>query len=555
MTTFRTVETAAGSLPVVNTRLAVPARTPRTGKPHLANIGVTGTQIQQGMIFDEEFNSELTWKEGLRTWDAMRRTETQISSTLQMIGLPIRSAAWKFQPGTGDPLDVEKASFAETCLFHTLLRPWDNVLRHALIHLWAGFMDFEQTFRMENGRTILNDLAPRLPRTVNKWLTDPQTNELLGIQQWAYRDGNYVYLNIPADALLHFANQQEGQNYEGISILRTAYKPYWYKQTFEKLQAIGFEREHVGIPIIKLPDAYNESDILTADKIGKNLRSHEQAYVALPNTWEIDWLKSSGAAKKGTTILDTLYYLDRQMQQNVLAQFMSLGTTDVGSYALSNDQSRVFLMALQAVAGYIADVINTKTVKKLIDYNYPATGIYPKLIYQKIHAYNFVDLTTSIANLVATQVIPISAELEEYVYDMLGVPIPPRTDIGGVNPMGGVTPIYRPDSAVGPVGGSRNESAGGIGFNEVYQDQFVRLSGTQAEVYARMAHEIGRPTTTLRLGSGAHFASAPKLITRSQEAHDSTTTRRLQVSETARREAESAVEDLTEQLEEILGAK
>ena len=59
---------------------------------HLAELGVTGTHIQSGLILNEEFNSELTWKEGLRTWDTMRRVEPQISSTLRMIELPILSA-------------------------------------------------------------------------------------------------------------------------------------------------------------------------------------------------------------------------------------------------------------------------------------------------------------------------------------------------------------------------------------------------------------------------------------------------------------------------------
>jgi hypothetical protein len=561
MPDFAYVDTPAGRVPVMQPRLMDDLPLPRASRrPHATEIGVTGTIIQSGMVLQEEFNQELTWKEGLRTWDMMRRTEPQIASTLKMIGLPIRAAAWKLQPGTASPEDIEKAALAETALFHGMRRSWDNLLRHILLHLDYGFMLFEQTWKTENGRTLIRDIAPRMPRTLNKWLTAPETNELVGVQQWAWTGKDYKYLNIPADVLIHFANQMEGQNYEGMSILRTAYKPYWYKQNFERIQAVGFEREWVGVPVITLPDGYTNDDLARAEKIGKNLRSHEQAHITLPPGWTADWLKSAGASKKGTSILDMLYYLDRQMQQNVLAQFMSLGTTDVGSYALSNDQSRVFLMALQATAGYIAETLNAKTIKRLIDYNYPTTAVYPKLIYQRIHAYNFVDLTTSIANLVATQVIPISAELEDYVYDLLGVPIPPHTAVETTNPAGGITPIKRPDSQIGPVGGDQKESAGGVGLNEVYRARHAALSGTHAEVFARMARDAGRPSTTIRLGPGQslQWASAEpqKLLSaRSRADQDATLARRLQVTEAARKEAEAMVDDLTERIEEMLSGR
>ncbi len=553
MASYSYRDTASGRVPVLSNPFADPPEMPRIGnRPHVTELGVTGTHIQSGLILNEEFNSELTWKEGLRTWDTMRRVEPQISSTLRMIELPILSAEWKMQPGTDAPDDLERAAFAESAFFHSMRRSWQNLLRHTMIHLWAGFMDFEQTWRVENGRTIINDIAPRLPRTINRWWTDQKSGELIGVQQWAYRDNRYDYINIPSQVLIHFANQQEGQNYEGISILRTAYKPYWYKQNFERLQAVGFEREHVGIPVIKLPEGYTEDDRSRAAKIGQNIRSHEQAYVALPPGWEVEWLKSAaGVGKKGTSILDMLYYLDRQMQQNVLAQFMSLGTTDVGSYALSNDQSRVFLMALKAVAGYVAETYSYKSIKPLIDYNYASTAVYPKLIHTPIHAYNFVDLTTSIANLVSTQVIPISAELEDYVYDMLGVPIPPRTVIESTNPITGYT---QPSNIAAPAT-DRNESAGGIGFNEAYRDHYVRLGGKEREIYARMAADAGRPRSAVRLNRPHQWVSAPQPLIRHPDAQQASIQRRLTVSESARKAAESAVADLTDEIEALLAER
>ena len=549
---FDTVATRNGSIPVLSLRDSlgdVPTTLNAGRGPHKNNLGVTGTQIQMGIIHGEEFNPELSGKAGIRTWETMRRVEPQINSTLLMMELPIRSAEWKIAPGTSSPEDVEIASFVETCLFHTLRRPWDDVLRHALLHLTYGFMLFEQTFRNENGRTVLNDLAPRLPRTVHRWWTDPKTNDLTGIQQWVWKNNTYEFIDIPTDVLIHLAHRQEGQNYEGISVLRTAYKPYWYKQNLERIQSVGFERQHVGIPKIIMPEGFTKNDLEMAEKIGRNMRSHETAFITVPPTWDVDWLKASSGEKKGGSIQDTLYYLDRQIQQNVLAQFMSLGTTDVGSYALSNDQSRVFLMSLQATARYIANTINKNTVTRLVNYNYQNVAIYPELIIQKIHAYNFMDLTTAIANLVGSGVLPVTLEMEDFLYDILGIPMPPRNVVETTNPIEGQRGhiTTRPDSNLATPGEQKDEGASGVGFHEVYRtSRFTEMAGPQRKVYARMAREAGRPQQTLRFSNGHQWVSPTREGTR----HDSISQRRLQISDELRRRAEATVAELTAQVEE-----
>lgn len=540
-------------LPVVRLAVSLPARDrssgltpdiPRLRHPHTAAYGVSGTWIQGGLIVGEEYNPDLQWKEAIRVYDVMRRSDPQIFSTLLIMELPIRSAEWKVAPATYDPADLEVASFVETNLFHSMERQWDDLLRHVLLMLAYGFMVFEPTYRVENGRVLLADVAPRHPRTIMRWWVD-EDNRLIGVQQWAYKNQQYHYINIPAEALLHFAFRQEGQNYEGVSVLRSAYKPWWYKQNFERIIAVGYEREHVGIPVVRLPEGYTQQDIDNAQKIGRNIRSHELAYVTLPPGWDVEWLKSKTVERKGSTMLETMYYLDRQIQQNVLAQFLSLGTTDVGSYALSNDQSRVFLMSLQATAKYIAGVLNERLIKRLVDYNYRQVAVYPQLICQKIHAYNFMDLTSALSSLVGIGIIPITPELEDYVHDLLGVPAPPRSVVEATNPA--LTRDARqqeisarlPGNLAHP-GTDRDESAGGVGFHEAYDTPAYRLmEPAQKAVYARMAREAGRPRTTIRLNHAA-------------DPHAERLARRLRAAEAARAAVQRELAQVRQELAQAL---
>lgn len=507
----------SGSVPVVRLATAVPGAQPnfrRARGPHTRARGYSGTVFQSGQITSEEFNADLSWKEGIRTWDVMRRTEPQVFSTLLIMELPIRSAEWGVVPGTPAPRDLEIASFVETCYFHKMRRGFDDYLRHALLMWTYGFMPFEMIFRYEGDSVVLDDFAPRMPKTVYRWWVDDQ-NRLTGIQQWASANGRPVYVDIAADDLVLFTHRQEGQNYEGTSVLRTAYKPWWYKSRFERLVAVGYEREHVGIPVVTLPESYTNKDIDRGDKIGKNIRSHEQAYITLPPGWSVDWLKGKNNERKGGTMLEMMYYLDRQIQQNVLAQFLSLGTTDTGSYAMSNDQSSVFLMSLQASANYFAEINNRRPLRRLVDFNYRDVLIYPELRCRKIHAYNFLDMTTSIANLVSFGVIPVTYELEDFIYSLLGIPVPQKSVVESTNPVDGAsrergTLVQRADPAADTETDPATANTDNQMMHEVYQTEAYRLmDGAQRRIYERMARECVRPRLSLRLSAGTAFASAP----------------------------------------------
>ena len=77
----------------------------------------------------------------------------------------------------------------------------------------------------------------------------------------------------------------------------TAYKPWFYKEGLLRIMAIGFEREHVGVPVISLPSGHTAADLKRAEGIGKNLRANESAYVTLPFGWTIDWLQGKAGGR------------------------------------------------------------------------------------------------------------------------------------------------------------------------------------------------------------------------------------------------------------------
>src|SRR6202000_3063401 len=106
-----------------------------------------------------------------------------------------------------------------------------------------------------------------------------------GYQQW---------VNIPINKLLVFSFDKEAGNIEGISLLRSAYKHWYYKDTLYKIDAIQKERHGIGVPVIQMPPGWKKADKDLAEKIGRNLRTNEKAHIVLPPMWNILFAKLEG---------------------------------------------------------------------------------------------------------------------------------------------------------------------------------------------------------------------------------------------------------------------
>lgn len=93
-------------------------------------------------------------------------------------------------------------------------------------------------------------------------------------------DKNVV--SIPASKLLVFTFRREGDNYEGTSVLRSAYKHWYFKDSMYKFDSVRHERQSVGIPVIYLPDNATDADKIEAKSIVQNIRANEQTGIVMP---------------------------------------------------------------------------------------------------------------------------------------------------------------------------------------------------------------------------------------------------------------------------------
>ena len=317
----------------------------RRPAPGLAEVGATGTTIFSGQLFDEEYNSDLKGAQAIKTYERMRRSDGQVKAALLACKLPLLVARWDVAPASADPTDVMIGKAVKKALFEDMTITWDSFVRQALLMLDFGYSPFEKVWELRDGRYQWKRLAPRLPQSIARWFFTPE-GELDYIEQMTYKNDVYSTIDIPASKLVVFTNEMEGSNYKGVSLLRAAYKHWWYKNVFYAVDGIAAERHGAGLPVFTYPDNATQEQKDAIDAVGQRLHQHERSYVALPDSIKFTL---QGVQGQLHNILGSIEHHDVMIVRSVLAQFINVGAKEVGSYALSNDQSRFFLFALQAV--------------------------------------------------------------------------------------------------------------------------------------------------------------------------------------------------------------
>ena len=395
-------------------------------------LGDSGTRTIHGII-SEEYNPNLQGIQGIRVYDEMRKSDGTCRAAMLVTTLPIRRAKWFVNPATsGDsPEDVQNqeiANFVEHALFDWIEgMSWDDIIRQALLMIPFGVMLFEKVYGVKehDGKqyVTLEKLAPRLPKSIQQWELIDGT---FGIQQ-IRQDGQVA--QIAGSKLLIFCNEREGDNWWGTSMLRAAYKHWYMKNTFYKIDAIAFERQGLGVPTMKMPQGYTESDEKKATQIMQNLRASENAFLILPTGYEFEF--ADMGAKNTRDPENSINHHNKEILQSVLAQFLELGATRSGggSRALSQDHSDLFLKAMEAIANTARDVFNQQLIKELVDLNFNDVKVYPVLDYSGITKVDITAFGTSYAALVTAGAISPTDDDEQYVRAAMGLPPRSQEDI------------------------------------------------------------------------------------------------------------------------------
>lgn len=404
-------------------------------------IGRVGQRRYSG-IFYEEFLSELRGRKGAEVFTEMSNNDETIGAILFAIEMLVRQASWNVEPGGSTAKDREAAEFVKSCM-DDMQQTWIDTISEILSFLTYGWSFHEIVYKRRMGRTKDNrtsskyddgligwmKLPIRSQETLYQWEYDDQDN-LIGMTQMPPPD--FGLITIPMNKAMLFRTRSRKDNPEGRSILRTAYRSWYFKRRIQEIEGIGIERDLAGLPVITTPEGMDiwdkDDEDMNAIRAGleamvKNIRRDSTEGLVLPFGYTFELTSTGGSRQFDTNSIIARY--DTKISQTVLADFIQLGHESVGSFALSSDKTNLFSMAICAFLDIICQTFNSQGIPALIDINgdhFAGVTDYPRLTHGDIEDVDLATMATFIKDMTSIGVIIPDESLEDYVRQLGKLP-------------------------------------------------------------------------------------------------------------------------------------
>ena len=392
-------------------------------------------QRRYGGVFYEEFLPELRGRRGVEAFHEMAENDDIVGAILFAIEMLVKQAEWTIEPGGASQKDREAAEFVKSCM-DDMQDTWIDTISEILSFLTYGWSLHEIVYKRRMGKTKdprtrskyvdgligWQKLPIRAQETLYQWEYDENDN-LIGMTQQP--PPSFEMFTIPMNKALLFRTKSRKDNPEGRSILRNAYRSWYFKRRIQEIEGIGIERDLAGLPVIKAPADLNiwdkdDPDMTTIrtslEALVKNIRRDQSEGVVLPDGYTLELLSTGGTRQFDTNAIIDRY--DSRIAMTVLADFILLGHQQVGSFALSSDKTELFAMAIGAYLDIICETFNNKGIPALIDINgdhFKGITDYPVMTHGDIEDVDVTAVASYIKDMVGIGVLIPDDGLEDYI--------------------------------------------------------------------------------------------------------------------------------------------
>jgi len=365
-------------------------------------LGVSGTNVRTGNFYSDEPLATLKGRRAITVYRQMRDNDATVGATMYAAEQMLRDVKYKVKPSDKESQEsLDAARFIEEVLGdmdHTL----DDHISEALSFLTFGFMPFEVVYKRRvgplerdskkkskytDGFIGVRKIAPRAPWTISKFDVDNYSGDVKGYWQTSYKIGGDNYIPM-RKAILYRTTSINGDP-TGRSILRNAYTSYTRLQAIQQYEAIGIERELAGIPHAEVPADYLSSDasddqkafLKSLEDILRDLKFNEQGYLITPsdmypgkegepsNQKMVNVRLMASEGSRNIDIDPVIKRYQHDIARSVLFEFLLLGASSTGSFALSKSKGDFALRALEAYVQAIVDCLNKQLVERLWELN------------------------------------------------------------------------------------------------------------------------------------------------------------------------------------------
>lgn len=426
--------------------------------PFTQLAGAEGESLTNGMYDrNAEFLPELRGKQAIKKYKEMRDNDPIIGGIMHAVETVLKNADWVAKPVDNSSAAVAEAEFVDS-LWDDMDGTFDEFISAALSYLSFGFSNIEMVFKRRMGpnrrsprrRSLYDDgligirtLVPVPQYSFERWDVN-EVGQVVSLVQNV--KGGIKPVNIPVEKLIRFRVNNESNSPMGRSLLRNAYRPYYYATHIESVEGIAIERELNGLPMAYIPSeilgATEGPNKVALDKyiqILRDVKFNEQGFILFPSDLydnpdgtvssqrkvEFKLVTSDGTRDINTDKVISRYRMD--IARTILADFIMLGQADRGSFALSKSKTDLFISSLTGYANSMAEIINKQLIKTVWALNGKDFDLMPKMEVKNIAPVDLQELGTFFHNMAKAGAMPFpDDELEDELIQSSGMSVENR---------------------------------------------------------------------------------------------------------------------------------
>lgn len=412
-------------------------------------LGVTGLKRSGGYV-DEEFLPQLRGRKAVQVYREMGDNDPIVGALLYTIVQLCRNVDYPVIPGGKTKDHANAAKLVETAM-HDMSHTWGDLAAEAIMgkiqYGWSWHeivlkrrmspwaKDGRQRSQHTDGLIGWRRIPVRAQETMQRWVFD-ESGGVRGMVQLAAPD--YKQRILPLERSVLFRHGIHKGNPEGRSMLRTAYRPWFYKKRLEEFESVGVERDLAGLPMVTVPSDYlraakgtEQAKMVDAmKKMVRAVRRNEQEGLVFPASYDsetkqplfkFELLGSGGARQFSTNELIQRY--EQRILMTCLADFILVGHENTGSYNMHVDKTGIFRAGINQIVQAFCDDMNRHVIPKLFMANGWKPDILPKIKPSDVDA---PDLAQLGAFMTQTAGLGFNwgpdADMERYLRNAAGMP-------------------------------------------------------------------------------------------------------------------------------------
>ena len=460
----------------------------RRSRNAVAAAGEKGTSglIEFGGRISEEFHRRLQGSVGTKVYREMRDNDAIVGAIMFAVESLILQVPIKFTEAN-DSAEAKAAAQLMVEVWDDMYTPNEDVMTEIITMLTFGWAFFETVYKQrrgtdaaqpskfDDGKWAWHKIALRSQDSLDRWDLG-EYGDILGLWQAPWTSPSSKVAYIPMSKGMLFRTRSHKNNPEGRSMLRNAYRSWYFLKRIQEIEAVGVERDLAGLPVMEVPaeimsprPSPDQASIRAmCEDIVQKVRRDEREGLVLPSATDRQgnptgykfYLMSTGG-KRALDVNKIVVRYEQRIAMTILAQFLMLGMDEVGSFALASTQTNLFSMALGAIVKRISSVFNTQGIPQLMKLNGVAPENWPKMSPGDFEAPSLKEFAEALNNLVGAQVLTPDDDLEDHVRAQMSLPprgtprVAPAVEGGETDPEDKDLPAIKPSRKPAPSHGDK----------------------------------------------------------------------------------------------------